>query len=403
MPDQALSDVKVLDLTWYITGPYCTKLLADYGANVVKVERPGEGDPARHLGPFLGDDPHPEKSGLFLHLNTNKRGITLNLKSKTGKNILKELVKDVDILVESFRPGVMERLGLGYEVLEKVNPKLVMTSISNFGQDGPYRDFKASEVIINAMGHTMSSCGLPNREPLKRGANALQYQSGQVAAAATMGALMASRLQGIGQQVDISIMETHAGSADFRTQNLLGYIYSGEECPRVDPRDAGLSILPYGVLPAKDGYVQWLLLASHWSRLCRMLGEPEAEMTRRFPDLFDMTRKGELDALTSNWSSTHTKREVMQKAQAYSCPATAINTPAELVEDPHFAERHFFVEAEHPVAGVLKYIGAPIKIEDAPWGIRRPAPLLGQHNAEVYCALGYTGEQLVKLREMDII
>jgi len=403
MAEQALSDVRVLDLTWYIAGPYCTKLLADYGAEVVKIEKPGEGDPARRLGPFLGDDPHPEKSGLYLHLNTNKRGVTLNLKSQAGKNIFKDLVKDADILVESFRPGVMERLGLGYDVLERMNPRLVMTSISNFGQSGPYRDFESSELIINAMGHTMSSCGLPNREPLKRGVNALQYQSGQVAAVATMGAFLVSRLQGVGQQVDVSIMETHAGSADFRTQNLLGYIYSGEECPRVDPRDAGLSILPYGVLPAKDGYVQWLLLASHWSRFCRMLGEAEAEMSRRFPDLFDMTRKGELEAITINWCSTRTKQEVMRQAQAYSCPATAVNTPAELVEDPHFAERHFFVEAEHPVAGKLKYTGAVFKSEGMPWEIRRPAPLLGQHNAEVYGALGYRAEELVKLREMGVI
>ena len=138
MPEQALSDVKVLDLTWYIAGPYCTKLLADYGADVIKVERPGAGDPARSMGPFLGDDPHPEKSGLFLHLNTNKRGITLNLKSQACKRIFKELVKDVDILVESFSPRVMPSLGLGYEELEKLNPRLVMTSISNFGQTGPY-------------------------------------------------------------------------------------------------------------------------------------------------------------------------------------------------------------------------------------------------------------------------
>jgi len=133
MSEQALSDVKVLDLTWYIAGPYCTKLLADYGADVIKVERPGSGDPARTMGPFLGDDPHPEKSGLFLHLNTNKRSITLNLKSDTGKKIFKELVKEANILVENFSPRVMPSLGLSYEELEKINPKLVMTSISNLG------------------------------------------------------------------------------------------------------------------------------------------------------------------------------------------------------------------------------------------------------------------------------
>jgi len=401
--EQPLSDVKILDLTWYIAGPWCTRLLADYGADVIKVERPGAGDPARRLGPFLGDSPDPERSGLFLHLNLNKRGITLNLKSQTGKKILKDLVKDADILVESFRPGVMERLGLGYEELA-LNPRLVMTSISNFGQNGPYRDFKASELIINAMGHTMSSCGLPSREPIKRGANALQYQSGQMAAAATMGALTVSRLQGIGQQVDVSMMETHASSVDYRTQNLLGYIYTGQECPRVDPREAGVSIMPYGVLPCKDGFVQWLMTTRvHWARLCELLGEEQAEMDRRFPDLYDMTRKGELEAMTANWCSTRTKWEVMEEAQASRLPATAVFTPADLVQDPHFEERQLFVEAEHPAAGKLKYTGAVFKIGGIPWEVRRPAPLLGQHNAEVYGGLGYAGEDLVKLREMGVI
>ena len=157
MNQQPLSDVRVLDLTRHIAGPYCTKLLADSGADVIKVERAGSGDPARREGPFFGDDPHPEKSGLFLHLNTNKRGISLNLKSDTGKTILKELMREVDILVESFSPRVMPGLELDYHSLDKINPKLVMTSISNFGQSGPYRDFKASELVVSGMGSTMKS------------------------------------------------------------------------------------------------------------------------------------------------------------------------------------------------------------------------------------------------------
>jgi len=228
VPEQALSDVKVLDLTWHISGPYCTKLFADYGADVIKVERPGEGDPARGTGPFFQDDPHPEKSGLFLHLNTNKKSITLNLKSETGKRILKELVKDVDILVESFSPRVMPSLGLDYEVLEKVNPNLVMTSISNFGQTGPYQDFKMSELILSGMGGDMYSCGLPDREPVKMGANIVQYQVGTMAATATVFAFYAARYQGVGQHVDVSMMETQLGTIDRRAPELLAYQYVGE-------------------------------------------------------------------------------------------------------------------------------------------------------------------------------
>jgi CoA:oxalate CoA-transferase len=188
MGEQPFSDIKVLDFTWHISGPYCTKLLADYGAEVIKVERPGERDPARCVGPFLDDDPHPEKSLLFSHLNLNKKGVSLNLKSGTGRKIILELVKEMDVVVESFSPGVMERLGLNYERLKKVNPKLVVTSISNFGQTGPYRDYKLSELVLNGF-HAMIHNGDFNRYPLKKGANVCQYQAGSVAAVATIGAL----------------------------------------------------------------------------------------------------------------------------------------------------------------------------------------------------------------------
>ena len=199
--EQVLSDVKVLDLTHHIAGPYCTKLLADYGADVIKVEKPGEGDPTRRMGPFFEDDPHPEKSGLFLHLNTSKRGVTLNVRSETGKKVFKELAKGVDILVENFSPRVLPSLGLGYDTLEKINPKLVMTSISNFGQSGPYRDFKASELILYGMGGAMNNTGITGRYPLRKAGTVIQYQAGTIAALATMLALLANRSEGIGQHV----------------------------------------------------------------------------------------------------------------------------------------------------------------------------------------------------------
>ena len=188
--EQALNDVQVIDLTWYISGPYCTKLLADYGADVIKIEKPGEGDPARKFPPFLNDEPDPEKSGLFLHLNTSKKGITLNLKSNEGKKIFSRLVEKADLVVENFSPGVMERIGLDYPTLEKINPRLVMVSISNFGQTGPYRGFKASELVLNAMGTPMKSCGNNQREPLKMGGRVVQYQGGALAAVSAMGGLL---------------------------------------------------------------------------------------------------------------------------------------------------------------------------------------------------------------------
>jgi len=193
MADQALSGVKVLDLTWYIAGPYCTKLLASSGAEVLKIEKPAEGDPARRIGPFLGDDPHPEKSGLFLYLNTGKRSITLDLKTGAGKGIFKELAREADLVVESFSPGTMARLGLEYETLEKLNPRLVMTSISNFGQNGRYRDYRSAHLVHNAAGGWMYSIGEPHREPLQVGGWVAYYVAGVSAAVATAAALYHQR------------------------------------------------------------------------------------------------------------------------------------------------------------------------------------------------------------------
>jgi len=214
--EQALTGVKIIDLTWHIAGPFCTKLLADYGADVVKIEMPGTGDPARKMGPFLRNEPHPERSGLFLYLNTDKRGITVNLKSSAGKKILRELIRSADILVENFSPGVMKRLGFGYKEVEKVNPRLVMTSISNFGQTGPYRDFKMSDTIAFAMGGAMSATGVPDREPVAVTRNIKMHECGYLAATATMSSWFGARRDGIGEQIDVSIMEALLGSSDRR-------------------------------------------------------------------------------------------------------------------------------------------------------------------------------------------
>jgi len=403
MAEQALSDVKVLDLTLYIAGPYCTKLLADYGADVIKVERPGGGDPARHLGPFLGDDPHPEKSGLFLHLNTNKRGITLNLKSDTGVKIFKELVKGVDILVEGFRPGVMERLGLGYEELEKINPRLVMTSISNFGQTGPYRDYKASDIILYGMGGGMYDTGIPEREPLKKGGTVIQFQGGNHAAAATMVALFISRLQGIGQQVDISLFQTQIASPDRRMSCLIGFQYNKEITPRLGGRALGF---PYGSYPCKDGYFDLIGGLSFWPRIPRMLGMPELLTDPRFA-IGEGQSKGEnreaFDAIFLPWLMQRTKKECVEEGQAVGVLCATVCNMEDLLGDPHWKARGFWVDIEHSVAGNLTYPGAPFKMGEGGWEIRRPAPLLGQHNEEVYAALGYTREDLVKLRERGVI
>ncbi|MEE8372590.1 MAG: CoA transferase [Dehalococcoidia bacterium] len=406
MFDQALSDVKVVDLTWHIAGPYCTKLLADYGAEVIKVERPSQGDPARGMGPFFQDDPHPEKSGLFLHLNTNKKGITLNLRTTTGKKILKELIKEADILVESFSPRVMPSLGLDYETLKDINPKLVMTSVSNFGQTGPYRDFKASEIVEYAMGGEMYSTGIDGREPLKLGGNVGQYQAGTVASVATMGALFSAGSQEVGQHVDVSIMETQAGSADRRAVYLLGYACAGVITTRwPPPREAvRMIILPQGVYPCADGFINTLSLPQWWPRYLEAMGMPELKDDPRFENIFSVEAGLEFDAIWYNWLADHSKDELFQKFLDARVASAPVNSPADLHAFPHLKERQYFTEIDHPQTGKVEYPGAPFKMSETPWHVRYPAPLLGQHNEEIYCdTLGYPREELVKLRESGII
>jgi len=403
--EQALSDVKVLDLTHHIAGPYCTKLLADHGADVTKIERPGTGDPARRMGPFLGDDPHPDKSGVFLHLNTSKRGITLNLKTQTGKKLFMELLDGVDILVESFAPRVMPSFGLAYEELQKVHPRLVMTSISNFGQTGPCRDFKASELILYGMGGAMNETGTLDRYPLKKGGNVIQYQAGTIAAVATMLALFTSRLQGIGQHVDVSIFESQMGTIDRRMSHLLTYQYNGEITQRPNPLQEPAGF-PVGVYPCKDGFFQIAGGFVFWPRICRMMdrmdladdpgfctpqGQREAENLERF------------SLIWYPWIADHTKLEIVTAGQAAGVLCGPISTSEDLVNEPHWQERGFWEEIDHPVAGRLTYPGRPFVMSETPWRASRPAPRLGEHNLEVYGGLDYSRDDLVRLREAGVI
>ncbi len=399
MTDKALSGIKVLDLTHYIAGPYCTKLLADYGAEVIKIERPGIGDGSRRLGPFYGDDPHPEKSGFFLSLNTNKTGITLNLKSRAGLKILKELVRDSDILVENFSPGVMERLGLDYESLEKINPNLVMTSISNFGQSGPYRDFKMSELVADAMGGWMMVVGDPERNPLKPGGSQSQFVSGLFGAVGTMTAFFGREEKGIGQHIDISLME----SVLFIQMNITS-TYSYHE--HITKRIGNIVWPPPGsILPCRDGYIGVIAVTtSQWEALCDWMERPDMKEDPNFLTSFDRTEN--YDLLIANlipWLAEHDAEELFREGQKRRIPMAIPASSEMLLASPHLKERGYFVEVDHPVTGKVIYPGAQVKMGDLPYELK-PAPLLGEHNQEICCGrLGYSKEDLVKLREQGVI
>ena len=402
MAQMALSDITVLDFTHWIAGPYCSKLLADYGADVVKVERPGSGDAARAMGPFPNDEPHPEKSGTFLHLNTNKRSITLDLKTDGGRRAALALAARADVAIESFRPGTMERFGLGFDALSAANPALVMTSISNFGQTGPYRDWRGSEIIFYGMGGELYSTGVREREPVKLGGTVGMYQAGAVAAYATLGAIFAARDEGAGQRVDVSLMETQAGSIDRRMSMLLAYQYNGDVSGRVPMGSAsGSGGYPSGTYPCADGYFQVTGGNNYFDRARDMLGNPpelagdewltpEAQMDDEMAGLFD--------AVFYPWLLDRTKREIWETAQRSKVLSGPLNTMEDLNRDPVFRERGAFAEIDHPIAGELTYPGRPFIMGATPWAIRRPAPTLGQHTDEILSEIGATAEEVEDMR-----
>ncbi|HEY90519.1 MAG TPA: CoA transferase, partial [Dehalococcoidia bacterium] len=268
---QALDGLKVLDLGDYVSGPYCTKMLASFGAEVIKVEKPGEGDSSRRMGPFPGDEAHPEKSGAFLYLNTGKKSITLNIKTATGLKILKDLIRNSDILVENFQPGVMADLGLDPAILEKENPRLIVASITGFGQNGPYRDYKMSSIVGYALGGHQYIIGEPDREPLQGAGPQPEYQGGLHAFFGIMAALYSREETGRGQHIDVSIMECMTGFHQF---TIIRYTYGGEIKPRSGNRYE--STYPVTIYPCKDGHVA--LSASSVQQqelLYALIGKPE--------------------------------------------------------------------------------------------------------------------------------
>ncbi len=404
MAESALAGIKVLEFCQMVAGPYCTKLMADLGAEVVKIEKPGWGDEARSRPPFFHDVPDPETSGLFLYLNTNKLGVTLNVESETGRKIFKELVKEIDILVEDNPPGVMKKQGLDYEVLKELNSGLIMTSITPFGQTGPYRNYKAYPLNAFQSGGEgyLTPSGVENigRPPLKAGSFLEEYDSGLSAAIATMGALYWKKSSGLGQFIDISKQES-AMSLN-RMDVIVRYANERKLLTRAQQG------VPYGgILPCKDNdytvFVTWQ--ERQWERVVSMMDNPAWAEDERFKDHGGRFKHGELlNAFLVEWLVNYTKEELYHMGQANGVPFGMVNTAKDLLDSEHLKERGFFVEIDHPRMGKVKYPSAPHKFSETPWRVNRPAPLLGEHNGEIYCGrLGYSKEELVKLREAGVI
>lgn len=397
-----LAGIRILDLSQGVSGPYATKLFSDYGADVLKVERPGSGDPSRRIGPFPDDDPHPDRSGMFIELNSGKRSVTLDLGSPSGLDLAKRLAADVDLIVESYRPGTLERLGLGPEVLAEINPRASLVRISNFGQSGPYRDYDADDLLAYAMGGVLSITVNATQEPVKIGQYAPLFLAGGAVAAFAFGAFNAQRRSGVGERVDASLFEILASSMDRGATNLLSYEYSGSLFFQ-RTEDARTTAVPYGVFPCADGYIHILCQPRWWDRFCRMIEREDLIEDPAYTErLFELDFAPEIDGFFYPWLLERTKQQVMEAGQAVGVPISAINTVADVAADPHLRAREFFTPVDQPAIGPLPVPGLPFRMLGTP-GRVRPAPTLGQHNREVLTGLGYTPEEVVLLRQRGVI
>ncbi len=399
----ALMGIKVVDFGQMVSAPYCAKLFSDYGAEVVKVEPP-HGDAARSIGPFPGDLPHREKSGLYFVNNTNKRGITCDVASTEGRELFLRLLRWADVLVENNLPRQMQAWGLTYPQLQQVNPGLVVISITPFGQTGPYAGWNGYDLnAFHLSGASSRYCGRPGEMPLEQGTFSADYYGAIAGAAWGLAAVYGRDLVGGGQQVDVSCAEAIAASF-VGGQNIGLVAQEG----RFDKRTGvGMPLgAPATIVPCKDGHVWMLALErGQWEGLCKVMGDPEWASLEIFNDMYVRAQNADIMySFIQEWTAGHTKMEIMEKCQAAGCPITAVFTIAEAAEQPHLAARDYFVDIEHPDLGRVRNLGAPFKLPASPGGPVRPAPRLGQHNAEVYGELlGLGSGELASLRAGGVI
>lgn len=372
-----LDGIVVLDLTRVLAGPYSGMLLADMGADVIKIEMPKKGDDSRAFGPFINGE-----SAYYMNLNRNKKGVTLNLKDEQGKKVFKEMVKKADVVLENYRPGTMEKLGLGYETLKKINKGIVYGCVSGFGHYGPYSKRAGYDIIGQAMGGLMSTTGWPGGQPTRTGTAMGDVLGGLSVTIGVLAAVINRIKTGEGQKVDVALVDSVVSSLEIITQI---YINSGKIPERIGNRYE--SAYPYDSFKAKDGSV---VIACGNDKLFRLLAE---KMGR--DEIIDdpkFKRNSErvlnhilLKEIVEEWTTKYTIDEIQEKLLDVGVPTAPINTIDRIVKDPHIAgAREMFVEIEHPVAGKTKISGEHIKFSELKAGVRTPAPTLGQHNKEIY-------------------
>ncbi len=390
-----LEGIRVLDVSRVLTGPYCSQMLADLGADVVKIEMPGKGDDTRAWGPpFQGGE-----SAYFLSINRNKRSVTVNLKAPEGRKIALDLAARSDVFLENFAPGVAERLGLGYDAVRAVNPGIVYCSISGFGQEGPYRDHPAYDIILQGMGGLQGITGEPDRPPVRVGVAVADIAGGMFAAFAIAAALVRRATTHEGEHLDVSLLDSQLAWLTYMAAN---YFATGHDPVRAGSRHP--TIVPYQAFATADGFLNVAVGNDDiFRRLCDALGRPDLARDARYAtNPKRVENRGTLEPLLDGIFAGRTNAAWMRLLIEHDVPAGPIYRISEVAQDPQVAARRMVLRMDHPKAGAIQAFGPPFKSLHDRTG-HSPPPLLGQHTDEVLRSLGYTAERIAELRRLGVL
>ena len=414
MTDGLLSGYRALDLTDE-KGFVCGQILASIGMDVIKIERPG-GDPARNIPPFYQDAQDSERSLYWNGFNTGKRGITLDIENSRGQELFRKLVEKADFVLESFTPGYMDNLGIGYEMLSQTNPGIIMTSITPFGQKGPYSHYKSCNLVACAMGGVMSLNGEPDRPPVKEALDSIYYEAGSAAALGTVMAHYYRETTGEGQQVDVSLQECCASRT---TTSIAVWQFDKRLLERTGNKSLVGGRNPSRWLwPCKDGYLFWALRGgSMGARINPIMSQwfDEEEMDNPFdlvenPGQLDMAGLSEetlnaFESMIGKLFLKHTKKEIMARTLTTDIQAWILSTPVDVLENPNLKERNFWSDLEHDKSAFnLDYPGHYFLSNQTDTTLKYPAPLVGEHNTEIFTEmLGITSDEVTELKESNVI
>ena len=391
-----LQDIKVIDFSQILAGPFCTMLLADMGADVVKIEKPNGGDDTRRYGPpFIEGE-----SAAFLTLNRNKRSIVLDLKSEQGLAIVRRMLEDADVMIHNFRPGVVDRMGLAYDDVSALNPAIVYCTVSGFGTTGPYSSRAGFDLVAQGMSGLMSINGFPDSPPAKVGVPMADLNTGMFCAYGILTAYINRLSTGRGQHVDASLLES--GMA-YTLYESATYFATGEVAGPLG--SAHRMIAPYQAFATRDGYINiGAANQNNWERMCRAVGREDLLEDERFAS--NPERMVSIDALTPIMEETfrtQTTAHWVEALEKAGVPCGPIYNIEQVYADPHVQSREMAVELEHPKSGSIRNIGVAVKLHDTPGSVRTPAPILGQHSEEVLDQYGYAEADIAALKDAGIL